>query len=158
MGSLALAAPSLAQQSIVIELSGVLRGNTGDTALVTSEPVDPSLVGASCDGTLQVDNNASISTPWLPAVPLPPLPVIETCAASAPVPVLVRLASWTDPAQNLASFLVDALGPFGGDLEALVADGRALLLLDGLNEIPAAGRSRDRLAGTESVARRRIWV
>ena len=61
LGLLALSAPVTAQTPIVIELSGIMGGRTpGDIELLTSEPVDPSLVGATCDGVAQTENNASV--------------------------------------------------------------------------------------------------
>ena len=56
---------------------------------------------------------------------------------AAAVPLMVKLGSWTAADEPLEAFLQRSLGDLGQDLAALLAEGRALLLLDGLNEIPA---------------------
>jgi predicted NACHT family NTPase len=58
----------------------------------------------------------------------------------APIPLLIRLGNWTQPGQPLDDFMAGELGELGGSLESLLAEGRAALLLDGLNETPAAQR------------------
>ncbi len=62
LGLFALAVPAFAQSgTITIELDGVLTGfNEGDVEPLVSEPVDPALVGATCDGVLTTDNNGSV--------------------------------------------------------------------------------------------------
>lgn len=60
MGLLALAAPLAAQQPIVIELEGVLEGPVDTVVPLTSVAVDPALVGGTCTGTAQTENNASV--------------------------------------------------------------------------------------------------
>lgn len=59
---------------------------------------------------------------------------------TAPLPLLVRLGLWTEP-QPLAAFLAQQLGPLGGQLAALRDEQRAILLLDGMNEIPPSQRA-----------------
>lgn len=57
---LLLAGPVLAQSStIVIEVSGINRGDAGGVITVASVAVDPGLVGWVCSGTAQTENNAS---------------------------------------------------------------------------------------------------
>lgn len=60
VGLIALATPSIAQSSFTIELSGILVGTPGQIRPITSEPVDPSLVGSVCTGVGQTENNASV--------------------------------------------------------------------------------------------------
>ena len=60
IGVLLLAGPVLAQSStIVIEVSGINRGDAGGVITVASVAVDPGLVGWVCSGTAQTENNAS---------------------------------------------------------------------------------------------------
>ncbi|MCE7937576.1 hypothetical protein DCC79_03775 [bacterium] len=59
---------------------------------------------------------------------------------AAPIPLLVRLGRWIDPDEPLESFVARELGDLAVHLDALLAEGRAVLLLDGLNETPAAAR------------------
>lgn len=59
---------------------------------------------------------------------------------AAPIPLYVRLGRWTDE-RPLEVFIADELGPLGPKLASLLASGRAVLLLDGLNEMPAAARA-----------------
>jgi hypothetical protein len=61
---------------------------------------------------------------------------------AAPIPILVKLGLWTREAESLEAFLARQLGDVGRDLDALRDAGRAILLLDGLNEIPPAQRQR----------------
>lgn len=56
---------------------------------------------------------------------------------AAAVPLMAKLGSWTAADEPLEAFLQRSLGDLGQDLAALLAERRALLLLDGLNEIPA---------------------
>lgn len=60
--------------------------------------------------------------------------------ATAPVPLLVRLGKWTDADEALYPFLERQLGKLGPHVDRLVQAGRAVLLLDGLNEVPARER------------------
>lgn len=59
---------------------------------------------------------------------------------AAPIPLLIRLGKWTDAQQTLAAFLSEQLGDLAAHLSTLLQEGRAALLLDGLNEIPASQR------------------
>jgi NACHT domain len=56
-----------------------------------------------------------------------------------PLPIYVRLVEWTDRTMDAREFLraraVELLGPTA-DVDALMADGRLLVLLDGLDELP----------------------
>jgi formylglycine-generating enzyme required for sulfatase activity len=56
------------------------------------------------------------------------------------LPILIRLGKWTDESMPLMTFLSGQLGDLGGELERLLAENRAVLLLDGLNELPAGQR------------------
>ncbi|TLD46403.1 MAG: Serine/threonine-protein kinase pkn1 [Accumulibacter sp.] len=60
---------------------------------------------------------------------------------AAPVPLLVSLGKWTDADEKLRAFLERQLGELGAHLGALLESGRAILLLDGLNEVPTAERT-----------------
>jgi hypothetical protein len=57
-----------------------------------------------------------------------------------PLPVMVELGKWTDPKQSLITFIKAQLGGLDAYVGALWQSKRALLLLDGLNEIPVADR------------------
>lgn len=60
VGALLLATPAMAQTSqIEIFLDQILRGKPGDVFVVHTESVDPALVGGTCSGTAQTENNAS---------------------------------------------------------------------------------------------------
>jgi uncharacterized repeat protein (TIGR01451 family) len=64
IGALAVAVsavPAVAQEnSIIIDLpEAVVEGDEGDVIQIWTEPVPAHLIGASCDGALQIDNNAS---------------------------------------------------------------------------------------------------
>ena len=61
---------------------------------------------------------------------------------SAPIPVLVKLGNWDRPDEAFEHFLRRALGELGAYLDALFEAGRAILLLDGLNEFPADQREK----------------
>ncbi|MBE2197393.1 MAG: SUMF1/EgtB/PvdO family nonheme iron enzyme [Anaerolinea sp.] len=65
--------------------------------------------------------------------------LIETALAdpAAPIPLMVRLGLWTDAAELFAAFLRRSVEELGEGLEGRLAAGRAALLLDGINEIPA---------------------
>ncbi len=58
----------------------------------------------------------------------------------APIPLLIRLGRWTDADQPLNDFIASQLGDLGAALDLLLAEKRAALLLDGLNELPAGQR------------------
>jgi hypothetical protein len=60
--------------------------------------------------------------------------------AGAPLPVLVKLGLWTRPDESLHAFIHRQLGLLGGDFSPLRDARRAVLLLDGLNEIPPGQR------------------
>lgn len=58
--------------------------------------------------------------------------------ATAPLPLLIRLGRWTGAEQALPDFIAGQLGELGAHLDTLLKTKRAALLLDGLNELPAA--------------------
>lgn len=58
----------------------------------------------------------------------------------APVPLLVALGLWTREGESLEDFIARNLGDLGRYLPALIAQGRAALLLDAINEIPPGQR------------------
>ena len=55
--------------------------------------------------------------------------------ADAPLPLLVKLGDWNDQ-RSVEDFVASQILPLDADLERLLSDGRAVLLLDGLNELP----------------------
>jgi formylglycine-generating enzyme required for sulfatase activity len=57
---------------------------------------------------------------------------------AAPLPLLIKLGKWTDADEPLTDFIVRELGALGVYLEELLTEKRVALLLDGLNELPAA--------------------
>ena len=59
----------------------------------------------------------------------------------APIPLLVALGKWTDADESLRSFLERQLGELGVHFDSLLEANRAVLLLDGLNEVPAGERT-----------------
>ena len=60
VGVLLLAVPALAQSnSILIELTGINRGDEGEIIQVASVDVDPGMFGWLCTATAQTENNAS---------------------------------------------------------------------------------------------------
>ncbi len=59
---------------------------------------------------------------------------------AAPIPLLVRLGLWTREGEALLAFIERQLGDLGRDVLALRDQSRAVLLLDGLNEIPPQQR------------------
>ncbi|MBL8425746.1 MAG: SUMF1/EgtB/PvdO family nonheme iron enzyme [Candidatus Accumulibacter phosphatis] len=61
--------------------------------------------------------------------------------AAAPIPLLVSLGKWTETEEGLSAFLERQLGELGIHLASLLASRRAVLLLDGLNEMPAGERA-----------------
>lgn len=59
---------------------------------------------------------------------------------AAPLPLLVRLGLWTREGDGLLAFIERQLGALGRDVITLRDQHRAVLLLDGLNEIPPGQR------------------
>ncbi|MBK8032199.1 MAG: TIR domain-containing protein [Chloroflexi bacterium] len=70
-----------------------------------------------------------------------PLYTAAMTDVAAPLPLLVKLGNWDKPDMPFEAFLRGALGELGGYLDDLFAAGRAILLLDGLNEFPADQRA-----------------
>jgi len=70
-----------------------------------------------------------------------PLYTAALSDAAAPLPLLVKLGNWDKPDLPFEAFLRGALGELGAYLDDLFAAGRAILLLDGLNEFPADQRA-----------------
>ncbi len=70
-------------------------------------------------------------------------PLVEAALRDpgAPIPLLIKLGNWTDERQPFATFVAAELGELGAHLDALLSEKRALLLFDGLNELPSAQRS-----------------
>jgi predicted NACHT family NTPase len=60
----------------------------------------------------------------------------------APIPLLVGLGLWINPDEHIQTFVEAQLGELGKYFDSLRDGRRALLLLDGLNEIPAGQRKR----------------
>ncbi|TAH46387.1 MAG: TIR domain-containing protein [Betaproteobacteria bacterium] len=58
----------------------------------------------------------------------------------APIPLLVPLGLWTREGESLEEFIARSLGGLGRHLPALIAQRRAVLLLDAINEIPPGQR------------------
>jgi formylglycine-generating enzyme required for sulfatase activity len=56
------------------------------------------------------------------------------------IPIMIRLGNWTNENQHFSDFLLAQLGDFGDQLDQLLKENRAVLLLDGLNELPAGQR------------------
>ncbi len=71
--------------------------------------------------------------------------LIETALTdpAAPIPLMVSLGLWTDAAEPFPAFLRRSMAVLGDGVEARLAGGRAALLLDGINEIPA-GQQADK--------------
>jgi hypothetical protein len=61
--------------------------------------------------------------------------------AAAPVPMLVPLGFWTQEDVPLITFVAMQLGPLGRHFTALRDQRRAVLMLDGINEIPPRQRT-----------------
>ncbi len=57
-----------------------------------------------------------------------------------PIPLFIRLKEWTTAGQSLLAFMAAQLGELGLHLKQLLDNGRAALLLDGLNELPVEER------------------
>jgi Sulfatase-modifying factor enzyme 1/NACHT domain len=74
--------------------------------------------------------------------------------ASRPVPVLAAMGLWNKPleADSLDAFLARQLGVPLEDWHALVGEGRALLLLDAINEIPP-GQRKAKVAQIKALVR-----
>lgn len=60
--------------------------------------------------------------------------------AGAPIPLLVPLGLWTRDDERLEDFIARSLGELGRHFPALIDQGRAVLLLDAINEIPLGQR------------------
>jgi hypothetical protein len=75
--------------------------------------------------------------------------LMETALAdpAKPIPLMVRLGLWTDAAEPFAAFLRRSVGELGEGLDGRLAEGRAALLLDGINEIPAGQQAAKYAAG-----------
>ncbi len=58
----------------------------------------------------------------------------------APIPLFVHLGRWTKADQSLFDFIVQEIGKLGEHLQTLFDEGRAVPLLDGMNEIPVSQR------------------
>ena|GEM_PF-484191 len=58
----------------------------------------------------------------------------------AVMPLLIRLGRWTEAEERLGAFIESQLGELGIDLDQLLSEKRAALLLDGLNELPTGQR------------------
>ncbi|MFZ4702955.1 MAG: TIR domain-containing protein, partial [Candidatus Methylumidiphilus sp.] len=59
----------------------------------------------------------------------------------APLPLLVRLGKWIAAKEPIQQFIERELGELGAYLEPLLKTRRAVLLLDGLNEVPSTERA-----------------
>ncbi len=57
--------------------------------------------------------------------------------SSAPIPLMVRLGTWVEETEPFGVFLSRSVGELAEGLESRLKRNRAVLLLDGLNEIPA---------------------
>ncbi len=71
--------------------------------------------------------------------------------ASLPIPLLVPLGLWTRDGEPLEDFIAHSLGEVGRHFPALIAQRRAVLLLDAINEIPP-GQRRLKAAQIKSLA------
>ncbi|NDD65575.1 MAG: NACHT domain-containing protein, partial [Acidobacteria bacterium] len=60
----------------------------------------------------------------------------------APLPLLIRLGRWIEEKEPFTDFLRRQLVELGPFLDQLLKQNRAVLLLDGLNELPAGQRKR----------------
>ena len=58
--------------------------------------------------------------------------------STAPIPLLIPLREWLDANQLLIDFLASKLPELGDHIDDMLADNKAVLLLDGLNEMPVA--------------------
>lgn len=78
-------------------------------------------------------------------------------SVDAPVPLLIPLGRWTRAEMSLPALIEHVLPGVGGLLARLLEQGRLVLLLDAVNEIPTGQRSRKAgqikaLAGDERIA------
>ncbi len=76
----------------------------------------------------------------------------------AQLPMFLRLGRWTDPDQELYDFIIQQLGPLGAYLPDLIDAGRAVLLLDGMNEIPVSQRRKKYLQIQEFITHYPDWI
>jgi formylglycine-generating enzyme required for sulfatase activity len=60
---------------------------------------------------------------------------------SAPLPLLIRLGKWLEAHEPIQDFMQRELGELGAYLDTLLKTRRAVLLLDGLNEVPSGERA-----------------
>ena len=60
---------------------------------------------------------------------------------SAPLPLLIRLGKWLEAHEPIQDFMQRELGEMGAYLDTLLNTHRAVLLLDGLNEVPSGERA-----------------
>lgn len=77
--------------------------------------------------------------------------------AGAPIPMLLPLGSWTQDDMPLAGFITAQLGLLGRHFTALRDQRRAVLMLDGLNEIPPGQRAA-KIGQIETLARDERFV
>ncbi|MFZ4629884.1 MAG: SUMF1/EgtB/PvdO family nonheme iron enzyme, partial [Blastocatellia bacterium] len=79
--------------------------------------------------------------------------LIDQALASetVPLPLFIRLGKWTEEKKPFRNFLAEQLGDFADQLDRLLQEKRAVLLLDGLNELPAGQRK-------EKTAEIRRWI
>lgn len=70
-----------------------------------------------------------------------PLYIAALTDPTAPIPVLIKLGNWDNPTQSFEVFVREALGELGDYLSELLTHQRAVLLFDGLNEMPADQRT-----------------
>lgn len=76
---------------------------------------------------------------------------------NAPIPILVQLGRWTRDSESLHSFIGRSLGDLGKHFYRLRDQKRALLLLDGMNEIPP-GQRRPKAQQIERLAQGERFV
>ena len=76
----------------------------------------------------------------------------------APLPLFVRLGRWTQADQPLKDFIAQELGALGAHLDALIAENRAVPLLDGLNEIPVGQRDEKYPQVRALITRHPDWI
>ncbi|MBS1787659.1 MAG: SUMF1/EgtB/PvdO family nonheme iron enzyme [Acidobacteria bacterium] len=77
------------------------------------------------------------TTIWKLAADLVETALRDDCA---PIPLLISLREWTTPNQPLVKFIAEQLGDLANDLDSLLSNRWAALLLDGLNELPVGQR------------------
>ena len=76
----------------------------------------------------------------------------------APLPIFVRLGRWTDEEQPLMAFIAEEMGDLGAYLSDLIDEGRAVPLLDGMNEIPVSQRKTKYKAIRDFITRYPDWI